>query len=144
MAQLLTSISQIKSFNPCPDGFDRLLKGRKGKGDQNTLFPISETCDYCHFSDITWLLGKLERKDILVLAARKVADSVAHLNNRYSRRAAAAAAAAAAYAADADAAYAAADADAAAADAYAAAAITYEKQKQLNLQLLKESIELLS
>ncbi len=136
---LNTSLDQIKSFNPCQGGWKTILEARRTiqnsagpvEGMDYALeFPLVECVESNSISDVCWLLGKLERKEILVSFARKCADSVAHLGNNDSRRAADYAAA--------DAAYAAAAADAADAAADAAA---YESQKQLNKSFLIQSIQ---
>ena len=157
---LYTSLNEIASFNPCRLGWIAILNGQKKTTADDIKFPIADALESNSISDVCWLLGKLEQRDVLVKFARLCADSVAHLKTRraaaYAADAAAAAYAAAAYAAaaaDAAAAYAAADAAAAAyaaaaaaadadaaADAYVAAInIQREKNKQFLKQCLEEA-----
>jgi tryptophan 2,3-dioxygenase len=145
----MTSLSEIRSFNPCLTGWNRIYRTKKHLGP-DTQFPLIDCCDSNTFADVCWLLGKRKVEiGIVVNAAKKCADSVADLKSpdckgrfadaaadadasatyaaTYAYDAAATAAEAAAYAAEAAAAAyaydAAADAavDAAYAAAYAAA-----------------------
>ena len=134
---LMTSLAEIKSFNPCLSGWKAILKGRDKTQADALYFPLVECVESNSISDVCWLLGKRKvERQILVLFAKECANSVSHLKgcNAYAADAAAAAyaayaaAAAAAYAADAAAAYAA--AAAAAAAAYAARKDQNEKNKQ--------------
>ena len=129
--KLMTSLAEIKSFNPCASGWNAILRGRNKRIEDEELFPLSECLNSNTFANICWLLGKRKAEiPIVVNAAKLCAQSVAHLCNRWARNAAAAAAAAdaayataaAIYAADAAAYAADAAADAAAADAAADAA----------------------
>jgi hypothetical protein len=142
MTTLMTSLAEIKSFNPCPEGWRDILKGQGKTQADDVLFPLSDCLKSNTFADVYWLLGKRKVEiQICVKAAKICANSVAHLKNKWAANAAAYAYAAnaaadAAYAANAaadaayadaaaaDAAYAAAYADAAAADAAYAAADT--------------------
>ena len=121
---LMTSLAEIKSFNPCLSGWKAILKGRGKIQADAFFFPLVDCVESNSISDVCWLLSKRKvEKQILVLFAKECAKSVSHL--RSSRSAAADAADAAAYAA----AYAAAD-DAADADADAARKDQNEKNKQ--------------
>jgi hypothetical protein len=123
---IYTSLKEIQSFNPCPAGWETILKGQRKLGNTNpeTLFPLTEACESNSISDVCWLIGKRKKElQILVKFARMCADSVSHL--KYIDAANTAAAAANIAAADADtnaAAAAAAAADAADANTAAAAA----------------------
>jgi hypothetical protein len=137
---LTTSLAEIRSFNPCADGWRNILNARKPAcdADYQTQFPLVDCLQSNSVSDVCWLLGKRKKEiQICVKFARMCADSVKHLNTAYSRKAAYTAAAATDAAAYADAA-----ADAAAAAAYAAAdaAYAYNKQKELNKQFLIQCI----
>jgi hypothetical protein len=119
MSTLMTSLDEIRSFNPCASGWKAILAGRNKTEADSELFPLVECVESNSVSDVCWLLGKRKAEiQICVRFARMCADSVAHLNNVNSRRADAYAYAAADAAADA-AAYADAYAHAYAADAYA-------------------------
>ncbi len=151
---LYTSLDEIKSFNPCADGWRNILKGQGKTESDSVLFPLIDCLESNSISDVCWLLGKRKVEiQIAVSFARKCADSVAHLKNAYAANAYAAdadayAAAAYAYAAYAAAAAYAYDAAAAAANAaYTAAyanaaanAAAYNKQNNKNNQFLIDSI----
>jgi hypothetical protein len=125
MAILMTSLAEIKSFNPCEDGWRRIVTYRGEGANVEELFPLVNCLDGATFSDVSWLIGKRQVEvSIVVEAAKKCADSVKHLKNDYAAAASKAAAAAATYAtyAASNAAYAAADASNAARATYAAAA----------------------
>ena len=124
MKTLYTSLSEIKSFNPCSSGYLSILKGQGKTIADDVKFSLVDCVKSNSFGDVCWLLSKRKVEiSILVKAARLCADSVKHLKNNHT----AAADDADAYADDAyaayayaDAAYADADADAYADDAYAA------------------------
>jgi len=123
---LLTSLDEIFSFRPCLAGKINILMGQNKTEPDSVQFPILDAMKSNSVSDICWLLGQRQTEiQVAVKFAKLCADSVSHLDNKHSRRAAYAAADAAyayddaAYAAYADA-YAAADAAYATAAAYAA------------------------
>ena len=153
--QLMTSLAEIRGFNPCAAGWKKILEAHKEKAEDEQ-FPLADCLVSNTVSDVLWLVGKRRVEiEIAVNAATKFAHSVARYDNRWSHDAAADAADAAAYAAADDAAYAAAaaaddaayaaaayavDAAYAAADAaYAAAdAAQWELNKQLLLAAIRE------
>jgi hypothetical protein len=135
---LYTSLAEIKSFHPCASGWRNILIGQGKSVADDVLFPLIDCLNSNPISDVCWLLGKRKNEiDICANFARKCANSVSHLKNKYATAAAAAdyadyattyatyAATYATYAAD-----------------YATAA-TYAKQKQteLNKQFLIECIK---
>jgi hypothetical protein len=128
MAKLMSSVAEVRSFNPCDGGMNSLLEVLRANGFSETEeVPLTEIVGKVRINHILWLLGKRKTEISIAAAfARKCADSVAHLktNKAAANAAAAAAAHAAAYAA-ADAAHAAAYAKAAAAAAAAYAADAY-------------------
>lgn len=150
MAQLMTSLAEIKSFNPCVSGWKNIIAAHGGiNADFDAQFPLVDCLESNSISDVCWLIGKRKTEiQICVKFARMCADSVKHLNNNYAAAAAANAYAAAyAYAADIVDAYAAyayvADAAAAAnayADAAAANAAANADQKEKNKQFLIQCI----
>ena len=131
--QLMTSLDEIKSFNPCSEGWKDILKGQKKTKADSVLFPLVDCLNSNSIRDVCWLIGKRQIEiDICIKFAQKCVDSISHLNNVAARDAArftdyvaaiAAYAAVAAVVADDDAIAAAVDAAAAdaadAADAYA-------------------------
>ena len=168
--QLMTSLDEIKSFNPCSSGWRDILKGQDKTESDSVQFPLIDCLNSNSFGDICWLLGKRNKEKeykIYVKAARMCANSVKHLNNVYASDAASDAAYAAyasstvAYASDAStdasdayavASTAASDASDASTAAYAYAssstaaaaaaayAVAYKKQKELNFSFLKQCI----
>ena len=80
---LMTSLAEIKSFNPCLSGWKAILKGR-GKTQADALyFPLVECVESNSISDVCWLLGKRKvERQILVLFAKECANSVSHLRGR--------------------------------------------------------------
>ena len=139
---LYTSLAEIKSFNPCPDGWKNILKGQGKKEADDVLFPLTDCLKSNSISDVCWLLGKRKIEiDIAIKFAKKCADSVSHIKNAAANSAAEAAANSDAAEA-AEAAYVAADAaaDAAVAAAYVAAD-AYYKQLELNKQFLIDCIK---
>ena len=100
--KLMTSLEEIRGFNPCPIGWAAILGARKGLTGP---FPLIECLASNTFSDVCWLLGKRavqsEVVKILAKAARDCASSVAHLQNSQHRAARARAADAAFTAAEA-------------------------------------------
>lgn len=123
MATLITSLAEIRSFNPCPDGWKDILSAHPHKTgkDMNKQFSLIDCVESNSISDVCWLLGKRKVEiSICTQFANACAESVKHLNNKYSKSAAASASYTASYtaASAADAAY----AYASAADAAAAAA----------------------
>ena len=141
---LCTSLHQIKSFKPCPAGWQNVLKANSQRSMEE-LFPLKNTVQSNSFSDVCWLLGKLGIISICVKTAQLCANSVSHLENYPAERAAAYAATIAdapAYAAD--------DADAAAyaatiatATAYAVADDAYADADATYVQNLKNKAFLL-
>jgi hypothetical protein len=147
MAKLYTSLDEILSFRPCLQGWRDILKGQGKTEADDVQFPVSQALESNSISDICWLLGRKNEFERLVEFAKLCADSVAHLNNRYSERAAAHAVAVAydaasaaddaydAYVAAAYAAYNAAADDVAA----AVAAAQKEKNKEFMRQVLDDN-----
>ena len=147
---LYTSLNEIRSFDPCSEGWRDILKGQGKTEADEVLFPLIDCLESNSISDVCWLIGKRKIElEICVKFAKDCADSVAHLKNAYAASSASAYASyasasayASAYASYASAAYAAssasyayASADAASyasASAYASyAAYQTAKQKQL-------------
>lgn len=150
---IYTSLTEIKSFNPCASGWQAILKGQAKTEADSVLFPLTDALDSNSFSDICWLLGKRKSEiQVCVRAARMCADSVKHLKNANAANAAsyaayAYAANAYAYAASdsASASYAYADSNSAAASyasdaAYAAYAASDSAQNLRNKQFLRQCI----
>ena len=133
--QLTTSLTEIRSFSPCPFGWKDILTARKPAcdDDYNIQFPLVDCLESNSIADVCWLIGKRKVEiQICVRFAQMCADSVKHLNSYWSRKVQSYAAAAA----DADA-----YADAATYAATAAyAAYAHKKQKQLNKQFLIQCI----
>jgi hypothetical protein len=95
MTQLMTSLAEIYSYNPCPEGWSTILKAHNKTTADNISFPLVDTVESNSISDVCWLLGKRKKEiQIAVKFARMCANSVARLKNN------SAAAAAADYAAD--------------------------------------------
>jgi hypothetical protein len=118
----MTSLNEIKSFKPCTDGWEDILKGQGKTISDDVQFPLVDCLKSNSISDVCWLLGKRKVEiQIAVRFAKMCADSIRYLNNYadISVSAAARASANAVYAANAASA-----ADAAANDAYAAANAT--------------------
>lgn len=148
--QLMTSLAEIRSYNPCAFGWKRILDAKRNL-EPTTEFPLIDCCDSNSFDDVCWLLGKREREiSIIVKAAKMCADSVQQFDTAAIAATYAATAAtyaananattdAAAYAANA-AAYAATAAANAAAYATAYATNAYDEQAQLNMQFLRQAI----
>lgn len=86
----MTSLAEIKSFNPCPSGWKTILAAHPNTPMEQE-FPLIDTLKSNSISDVCWLLGKRKKEiDIYVKFAKMCADSVAHLklahlNNNYSR-----------------------------------------------------------
>lgn len=125
--QLMTSLNEIKSFNPCDSGWFRILSSRDKITPDGELFPLTEGVDGCSIFDALWLIKKRRTEyQILVIFTRKCADrlAVTHPGSGWADTAYDAADADTAY----DAAYAAYDAayDAAYAAAYAAKRLLIE------------------
>ena len=97
---LMTSLTEIASFNPCVSGWRDILKGQGKTKADDVPFPLKDCLKSNSFSDVCWLLAK-RREEITVVAttAKLCADSVSHLKNAASANAAAYAAAYATYAA---------------------------------------------
>jgi hypothetical protein len=106
---LMTSLTEIASFNPCVSGWRDILKGQGKTKADDVPFPLKDCLKSNSFSNVCWLLAKRRKEiTILVTTAKLCTDSVSHLKNAAS---ASASASAAAYAA--------------AHVAYAAAAVEY-------------------
>ena len=124
---LMTSLAEIKSFNPCLSGWKAILKGRDKTQADALYFPLVECVESNSISDVCWLLSKRKvERQILVLFAKECANSVSHLKGCN---------AAAVYAAAAAAAYA-----AAAVYAAAAAYVARKDQNEKNKQFLRNAI----
>lgn len=151
---LMTSLNEIKSFNPCTSGWEAILLGQSKKTSDEVLFPLVDAVNSNSILDVCWLIGK-RRKELQILvkfaemcssdAANYAGDDVADAD-RYANLAAHAtsnanyahndrdAAAHASYAAH----YA--NLASAAANYYAASIIGREKQNQKNKQNLIQCI----
>lgn len=93
----MTSLAEIKSFNPCIEGWKAILKGQRKTRADFVLFPLVDCVESNSISDVCWLLGERQLEiQIAVKFARLCADSVAHLRIHSSAAAAAYASAAAA------------------------------------------------
>jgi hypothetical protein len=134
---LMTSLAEIKSFNPCASGWRDILKGQGKTEADDVQFPLADCVESNSISDVCWLIGKRAKEiQVCVRFARLCADSVAQLNAAASYAAASYAAAHASYAA-----YASDAASYAAYYAYVAAASDAsqkEKNKQFLLTCIKE------
>jgi hypothetical protein len=90
MPILLTSLAEIRSFNPCARGWKAIREAHKDAEP----FPLIDCLQSNTIADVCWLLSKRKNElQICVEFARACADSVAHLESPK------------AYAADADAAF---------------------------------------
>jgi hypothetical protein len=81
---LYTSLSEIRSFNPCPEGWRDILSAHphSTQEEMNALFPLIDCLKSNSISDVCWLLEQRKTEiQICVRFARKCADSVAHLKN---------------------------------------------------------------
>ena len=140
---LMTSLDEIKSFDPCQEGWKKILKGQGKTCSDGVLFPVSAALESNSIQDVCWLLQKKQEKAKLAKFARLCAASVEHLQNDVAYAVYAANAADAACAAtNAAGAYAARAADRAAdatyvAAVYAAANAAYGAQMERNKQFLK-------
>ena len=77
---LMTSLDEIKSFNPCVSGWKDILAGRNEISVTAELFPLVECVKHCTISDVLWLIGKRKTEiQIAVKFARMCVNSVAHL-----------------------------------------------------------------
>lgn len=146
MPTLYTSLTEIRSFNPCASGWKTIISAHphSTEEERNKQFPLLDCLESNSISDVCWLLGRRKVEiQICVKFAKLCADSVAHLKTDATAYAADYAANAAdAYAANA-AANAAYVADAAANAAYVAAHAAYvanEKQTVKNKQRLIQTI----
>jgi hypothetical protein len=163
---LYTSLSEIRSFNPCLEGWKDIISAHRPVGEIHTpeemdaLFPLVDCLNSNSISDVCWLLGKRKKEiQVCVKFAKMCADSVQHLKKQSSSDASDAASDAAyasvaasdvasavasdAYASAEDyAAYAAYSATVAYAEAYAASAYD-AKQEQINknIQFLRQCIQ---
>ena len=145
---LLTSLSEIKSFDPCCSGWKNILKGQGKTQADDVLFPLIDCLESNSTRDVLWLLGNRKKEiEIAVKFARDCADSVSHLKNDASYASSADAAYAASntasYASSAasNAAYAADAAESSSAAEASYAASAYDKQKELNKQFLINRIK---
>jgi hypothetical protein len=144
---LLTSLAEIRSFNPCAQGWKDILSAHPHETEEDfqRQFPLVDCVESNTISDVCWLIGKRKIEiQICVRFARMCADSVKDLDTRYAAdasEAAADAAASDAYAASVAAAYA---SDASVAAAYAAAyasdASACNKQRKVNKTFLIQCI----
>lgn len=129
---LYTSLNEIRSFNPCSEGWKDILRGQGKTEADNILFPLVDCLESNSISDVCWLLGKRRGEiEIVVKFAKDCADSVAHFKNAASASAyarAAAYAAASAY----DAAY------AASVNASSVNASSYQQAKEEQLSKNKQ------
>lgn len=79
---LLTSLNEIKSFVPCPEGWKNILKGQNKAQSDSIEFPLIDCLKSNSFSDICWLLGKREKEIICAInAAKMCANSVKGLKS---------------------------------------------------------------
>ena len=159
---LLTSLNEIKSFVPCPEGWKNILKGQNKAQSDSIEFPLIDCLKSNSFSDICWLLGKREKEIICAInAAKMCANSVKGLKSSADAdaatyavsacaaaavSAAAASASGAAYAASASSVYASGASAYASGAAYAsvyaaAASAASEEQTQKNKNFLFQAIK---
>lgn len=87
---LMTSLTEIASFNPCVSGWRDILKGQGKTKADDVPFPLKDCLKSNSFSNVCWLLAK-RREEITIVAttAKLCADSVSHLKNAASADAAA-------------------------------------------------------
>lgn len=148
---LMTSLAEIYSFKPCPEGWKDILRGQGKTCANDVLFPLVDCCKSNSVSDVLWLIGRRKiESQIAIKFARMCADSVAHLKNADAVNAANAAADANAYIAYATTAAIDADTDAISAAVNAASdngyvsvsvyANAHNKQKELNKAFLIQCI----
>ena len=124
MTTLMTSLAEIRSFDPCYTGWKNILSAHPHtcEEDYQKQFPLVDCVESNSISNVCWLIGKRKTEiNICVSFAQACADSVTRLNNKYAAKAAFYASEAASYAANSAAASYAADAAAVAADAAVAA-----------------------
>ena len=84
-----TSLNKIRSYGPCADGWKNILAGQKKTVPDDVLFPLTEAIESNTVSDICWLIDKRQKQNELAAMAKfakMCADSVAHLDNFWSRR----------------------------------------------------------
>jgi hypothetical protein len=97
---LMTSLAEIKSFNPCLSSWKDIVKGQSdpvtGEYNLEKQFPLVDCVESNSIRDVCWLLGKRKVEiQICVRFARMCVDSIKHVNNYNSIYAAASYAAAA-------------------------------------------------
>lgn len=80
---LMTSLAEIKSFRPCPSGWNAILVGQGKTREDNFLFPLVECIESNSISDVCWLLGKKKEAQILVLFAKACEKSVARCKSNF-------------------------------------------------------------
>ena len=72
---LLTSLSEIKSFDPCYSGWKNILKGQGKTQADDVLFPLIDCLESNSTLDVLWLLGSRKKEiEIAVKFARDCAD----------------------------------------------------------------------
>lgn len=102
MTTLMTSLAEIRSFDPCYTGWKAILSAHPHtcEEDYQKQFPLVDCVESNSISNVCWLIGKRETEiNICVSFAQACADSVTHLNNKYDADAASYADEAASYAA---------------------------------------------
>ena len=78
--QLMTSLAEIRSFNPCASGWKDILAGQGKIEADEVLFPLVDCLNSNSIKDVCWLLGKRKKEiQIVVRFARMCASSVASL-----------------------------------------------------------------
>jgi len=60
--QLMTSLNEIKSFNPCSSGWKDVLKGQSKTEPDDVQFSLVSCVDSNSISDVLWLLGKRKKR----------------------------------------------------------------------------------
>ncbi len=110
MTTLMTSLAEIRSFDPCYTGWKNILSAHPHtcEEDYQKQFPLVDCVESNSISNVCWLIGKRKTEiNICVSFAQACADSVTRLNNKYAAKAASyAAVATASYAANSAASYA--------------------------------------
>lgn len=82
MTILTTSLTEIRSFKPCIEGWRNILSAHphSNKEEMSAPFPLVDCLNSNSIADVCWLLGK-RKVEIQICArfAKMCADSVAHL-----------------------------------------------------------------
>ena len=87
MTTLMTSLAEIRSFDPCYTGWKAILSAHPHtcEEDYQKQFPLVDCVESNSISNVCWLIGKRKTEiNICVSFAQACADSVTHLNNKYA------------------------------------------------------------